>query len=390
MSKKITVFILAALFLVAGYGFSDAYQSYLTAFNNLYSTTGTALDSCVLCHISAAGGGTRNTYGNAFRGISTHSSNPTAAFVTIAGLDSDSDGFTNIVEITARSFPGNSGSIPSAPAACTSYTYSAWSACQVTNTQTRTVATSLPAGCTGGTAPVLSQTCTYVPPVTACTSYTYTLGACQSNNTAPVTSYTGIPAGCSGGATPATTQPCTYVPPVTACTSYTYTLGACQSNNTAPVTGYTGIPAGCSGGATPATSQGCTYVPPITGSLIAPATHGLYWDDTNTKLGINVDNPVSRLSVADESTVSNRGLTVSQHTSDRAAALINYRQSRGSNTLPAAVLDGDYTGTLVFRNYSGSAYLQNAYIGALVNGPVTPTSVPTELFFATSDTNDPD
>ncbi|MDA8078078.1 MAG: c-type cytochrome [Nitrospiraceae bacterium] len=50
---------------------------------------------------------------------------------------------------------------PPPPTACT-YTYSAWSACQSNNTQTRTVISSSPAGCTG--VPVLSQTCTYVPP----------------------------------------------------------------------------------------------------------------------------------------------------------------------------------------------------------------------------------
>ncbi len=52
---------------------------------------------------------------------------------------------------------------PPPPAACT-YTYSAWTACQPDNTQSRTVISSSPAGCTG--TPVLSQTCTYVPPPT--------------------------------------------------------------------------------------------------------------------------------------------------------------------------------------------------------------------------------
>jgi hypothetical protein len=46
------------------------------------------------------------------------------------------------------------------PLQCT-YTYSDWSACQPDNTQTRTVVSSSPAGCTG--TPVLSQSCTYTP-----------------------------------------------------------------------------------------------------------------------------------------------------------------------------------------------------------------------------------
>lgn len=52
---------------------------------------------------------------------------------------------------------------PPAPETCTSFTYSAFGACQPTSTQTRTVVSALPAGCTGG-APVLSQACVYTPP----------------------------------------------------------------------------------------------------------------------------------------------------------------------------------------------------------------------------------
>jgi hypothetical protein len=53
------------------------------------------------------------------------------------------------------------------PVTCTAFTYSAWGACQSNNTQTRTVATSSPAGCTGGS-PVVSQSCIYVPPTPTC------------------------------------------------------------------------------------------------------------------------------------------------------------------------------------------------------------------------------
>ncbi len=147
------------------------------------------------------------------------------------------------------------------PATCTSFTYSAWGACQPSSTQTRTVLTSSPAGCTGGS-PVTTQACTYVPPVTTCTSFTYsTWGACQPDNTQTRTVLTSSPAGCTGGS-PVTTQACTYVPPVTTCTSFTYsTWGACQPDNTQTRTVLTSSPASCTGGS-PATTQACTYVPP--------------------------------------------------------------------------------------------------------------------------------
>jgi hypothetical protein len=149
--------------------------------------------------------------------------------------------------------------VPPTPTACT-YTYGAWGACQSTNVQIRDLLSSSPAGCTG--APVLTRACTYVPPVTACSSFTYSVwGACQSNNTQTRTVATSSPAGCTGG-TPVLSQACTYVPPVTACSSFTYSAwGACQSNNTQTRTVATSSPAGCTGG-TPVLSQACTYVPP--------------------------------------------------------------------------------------------------------------------------------
>jgi hypothetical protein len=95
---------------------------------------------------------------------------------------------------------------------CSSFTYSAWGACQPDNTQTRTVTASSPSGCTGGS-PVTTQSCTYVPPVTTCSSFTYSAwGACQSNNTQTRTVTASSPSGCTGGS-PVTTQACTYTAP---------------------------------------------------------------------------------------------------------------------------------------------------------------------------------
>jgi hypothetical protein len=95
--------------------------------------------------------------------------------------------------------PENMPAGPGGGTTCTSFTYSAFGACQSNNTQTRTVLTSSPAGCAGGS-PVLTQACTYVPPVNTCTSFTYsTFGACQSNNTQTRTVLIASPTGCTGG-----------------------------------------------------------------------------------------------------------------------------------------------------------------------------------------------
>jgi mono/diheme cytochrome c family protein len=54
------------------------------------------------------------------------------------------------------------------PATCT-YAYSTWAACTSSNTQTRTVTSSTPSGCTG--TPVLTQACTYVDGAALYTQY---------------------------------------------------------------------------------------------------------------------------------------------------------------------------------------------------------------------------
>jgi len=140
---------------------------------------------------------------------------------------------------------------------CTDFTYSAWGSCQPDSTQSRTVATSSPTGCVGGT-PVLSQGCTYVPPT--CTSFTYSDWAtCQADNTQSRTVTASSPNGCSGG-DPLLSRSCTYIPPT--CTSFTYSDWTICYANLTTRTIISSSPAGCTGG-NPILSQNCDIVQPI-------------------------------------------------------------------------------------------------------------------------------
>ncbi|MBI2938394.1 MAG: Ig-like domain-containing protein [Thaumarchaeota archaeon] len=94
---------------------ATAITDYKNEFNTKYGTSGTRLDTCGLCHVNPAGGGSRTSYGQAFRNQSMHSSDPAQAFANIEALDSDGDGYSNIAEILARTFPGNASDHP-APA----------------------------------------------------------------------------------------------------------------------------------------------------------------------------------------------------------------------------------------------------------------------------------
>jgi hypothetical protein len=68
---------------------------------------GTRLDSCSLCHTSPP---TLNVYGAAYLAAGRN----TAAFAAIENVDSDKDGWTNIQEIMALTFPGDPNDHPAA------------------------------------------------------------------------------------------------------------------------------------------------------------------------------------------------------------------------------------------------------------------------------------
>ena len=70
-----------------------------------------SLNSCDLCHTASIP--SLNPYGAAYKNKGRN----TAAFGLIENLDSDGDGFTNIQELNALTFPGNPASKPAAPTA---------------------------------------------------------------------------------------------------------------------------------------------------------------------------------------------------------------------------------------------------------------------------------
>jgi len=136
--------------------------------------------------------------------------------------------------------PGNMPPGPGGATTCTSFTYSDFGACQPDGTQARTVLTSSPTGCTGGS-PVLTQACTYVPPANVCTSFTYSaFGACQPDGTQTRTVLTSSPAGCTGGS-PVLTQACTYVPSCTLATA----VASCSACHAIPPASHVGRPNTC-------------------------------------------------------------------------------------------------------------------------------------------------
>jgi hypothetical protein len=84
-----------------------AKSGYLNTFNTKYGTSGTRLDDCMVCHVS--GSNSRNVYGRAFgTALSANNATVQSALTAIEGQDSDGDHATNILEINARTLPGDS------------------------------------------------------------------------------------------------------------------------------------------------------------------------------------------------------------------------------------------------------------------------------------------
>jgi len=97
-------FVIALVGLLLMPMLADARSTYLSQFNTRYNTSATKLNTCNLCHPN---GNTSQftSYGNAFR-------NNARNFLTIEPLDSDGDGFSNLTEINARTFPGVATDFP--------------------------------------------------------------------------------------------------------------------------------------------------------------------------------------------------------------------------------------------------------------------------------------
>ena len=105
MMRKIFLFCLAMFFATIVVG-NAAFA--LPAFYKMFRAEYRWAGGCNVCHSSKKGGDAPNPYGRAF----LHNGMNPSTFLRIAEEDSDKDGFSNIAEIIARSYPGDPASTP--------------------------------------------------------------------------------------------------------------------------------------------------------------------------------------------------------------------------------------------------------------------------------------
>ena len=95
--------------------------------------------------------------------------------------------------------------------------------------------------------------------------------------------------------------------------------------------------------------------PPTLGSVIAPATSGIYWDDVNKTLTIDSSNPIPSISV----TASGVETTVYMAGAADYNPQLIFEMARGTLASPTAVQNGDFLGSLGINAYNGSAWEGN-------------------------------
>ena len=101
---------LSAVISMVGFGVlgspAQSKPEYLSEFNSRYKTSGSHLDTCSTCHTSSSPSRENlNPFGSDFS-AANHD------FGAIEAKDSDGDGFSNIDEIQAGTFPGDPNENP--------------------------------------------------------------------------------------------------------------------------------------------------------------------------------------------------------------------------------------------------------------------------------------
>ncbi|NLF59459.1 MAG: PASTA domain-containing protein, partial [Candidatus Hydrogenedens sp.] len=108
MKRFLSAVFMAAVLVLFAPSMAFAKSSYQTSFTNAYpQADNSRIDSCLICHTNANPNvnSARNAYGTAWK-------NAGKSFAAIENQDSDGDGYANLTEINAFTFPGNAADKP--------------------------------------------------------------------------------------------------------------------------------------------------------------------------------------------------------------------------------------------------------------------------------------
>ncbi len=119
--KPSHLIVFASILATLAYSIAGARSSYGTlAFSQyqLEKDASITKSGCKFCHSTAFGGGTWNKFGDAlktqFQGAANHKIQDALFLVLKENKDSDGDGYSDALEIVAKTLPGDAKSKPSA------------------------------------------------------------------------------------------------------------------------------------------------------------------------------------------------------------------------------------------------------------------------------------
>ena len=111
-------------------------------------------------------------------------------------------------------------------------------------------------------------------------------------------------------------------------------------------------------------------------------TSQLFFNSSTLRFGIGTTNPASKLEIATDGNANN--ITGTAYRNDAGQNTWNSRFARGTMATPLIVQNGDAIGAFAFEAHDGTNFnKQTAIIFTKVNGTVTTSSIPTDIYFHT-------
>src|SRR5215207_6116058 len=107
--------------------------------------------------------------------------------------------------------------------------------------------------------------------------------------------------------------------------------------------------------------------------------------DKMGRVGIGTASPSAKLTVVETATTPNRGLALSQYSSDTTPSVLQMTKLRGTPSAPATVVNG-YTLASINANAYIGTYVAPGGISFVSNGTISPGSVPMDILFRAGST----
>jgi hypothetical protein len=146
-------------------------------------------------------------------------------------------------------------------------------------------------------------------------------------------------------------------------------------------------------GGTGLTSLTTGYIPFGAGTSAFDSSANLFWDNTNSRLGIGTSSPSTKLNIYDASVASvlvqsdsTVNVIVSRASTDTSGGALAMRKARGTIASPLAVASGDIAGQILYQAFGGTNNRNVAIINGYVSTYTSDTDISGYLTFSTTPT----